>query len=130
MGIIAFLIMLAIFGISVAQRNLRDDQRRDAVRNIAAGITHYITIHQGFPDPSQVSFSPNQVSVLGGENIPLVGVAQAGSVTNGNQSAYCYSIAPGGYKLGVYLESNSWFNLGTATQGCSGTPPGGDSRFP
>jgi prepilin-type N-terminal cleavage/methylation domain-containing protein len=129
MAIIAVLMGLSVFGIATAQQILRDDQRRDALKSIAAGITSYYAANQAYPPVAGVTFATAQVTLATGFVVPLTGPASAAATTNASQTAYCYSIATDGYRLGAYLEAGSWFNLGTSLS-TKCTAYTGDVKFP
>jgi prepilin-type N-terminal cleavage/methylation domain-containing protein len=129
MAIIAVLMGLSVFGIATAQKILRDDQRRDALKSIAASITSYYATNSAYPPVAGVTFATAQVTLATGFIVPLTGPASAAATTTGTQTAYCYSITTDGYRLGAYLEAGSWFNLGTSLASKC-TAYTGDVKFP
>lgn len=113
MAIIAVLMGLSLFGISTANRISRDNQRRAAVKDVAAALTaHYA---QNSEYPSTIQFHTSGNVVVGTQTVPLNGIAKPGSTTDGAQTAYCYKVVSGGYKLGSILESGGFFDLGLGT---------------
>ncbi len=119
MAIVAVLIGLSVFGISTAQRVLRDNQRRDAVKNIAAGLNAYYAQNAEYPTDITVSNNGTIVNISGTLDVPLNGIAKTREQNDGQSTAadttYCYALTSTGYKLGSKLEDGSWFNLGTAS---------------
>lgn len=120
MSIIAVLIGLSVFGISIAQRNSRDEQRRAMVRDLAASLANYYIDNNAYP-PATNSFATLNASL----NVPVRGVTT--SVPSGTESTvsgtrYAYGLATDGYILGAELESgtNTWFCLNsTASTICA-----------
>lgn len=122
MAIIAVLIGMSVFGISTAQRVLRDNQRRDAVKNMAAGLNAYYTTASTYPATLASSNGGTQLVIGNEQPVPLTGIMKAGTATDSTQTRYCYAFDTttlGGYKLGVQLEDGTWFNLGSANTLCS-----------
>ncbi len=112
MAIIAILMGLAAFGIATALRVLRDNQRRDAVRNIEIALnSHYIDNSEY---PADIAFAADQVTVSAGNVVPLDGITQAGGATDSGSTAYCYLITSTGYKVGALLESGEFYTHGTS----------------
>jgi prepilin-type N-terminal cleavage/methylation domain-containing protein len=119
MAIIAVLLGMTVFGISAAQRVLRDNQRRKAVEDVALVLNEYLATFSEYPD--DITFTSNTVTVATGYTVSLTGIAQAATTTDASQTAYCYELSTDGYKLGVVLESGEFYNQGTATELCVGT---------
>ncbi len=119
MAIIAVLLGMTVFGISAAQRVLRDNQRRKAVEDIALVLNEYLATYSEYPD--DITFTSSTVTIATGYDATLNGIAQAATTTDAAQSAYCYELVSDGYKLGVVLESGEFYNQGTATELCVGT---------
>jgi prepilin-type N-terminal cleavage/methylation domain-containing protein len=115
MSIVAVLIGMSVFGISTAQRNLRDNQRRDIVKSIAGGLANYYTNNSSYPSVS--TFAALNTAIGG---VPVQGVTLAATSTTANGTRYCYSVTADGYVLGALLEGGTvnWFNLGTGSQKC------------
>lgn len=114
MSIIAILIGLSAFGISTAQRNLRDNQRRDMVKSVAAGLANYYTFNSEYPTAATFQ---QLITTL---NVPSEGVTNPSASSSTNSTQYCYAVTNDGYVLGAELEAgdNVWFNLGSATDQC------------
>lgn len=113
MSIIAILIGLSAFGIATAQRNLRDNQRRDKVKDVAAGLANYYTLNNSYPTATSFRTLMQTLS------IPFEGVLTPGAATNASATQYCYAIVSDGYVLGAKIEGGTnWFNLGSGTAKC------------
>lgn len=114
MAIIAVLMGLAAFGIATALRVLRDNQRRDAVRNIATALNAYYADRATYP--TSVTLTATTFTVATGNVVPLNGVARATASTTPSATAtpYCYNVTTDGFRVGAKLESGDWFMLGTA----------------
>lgn len=125
MAIIAVLMGLAVFGIGTAQRILRDNQRRDALKNMAAIITAHYADKGDYPSAATIQNSGVEVSFGTGYVVPLTGPAKAKPATGNSQtttdsSVYCYAKDISGYRLGVQLEDGvTWFELGTSSTKCA-----------
>ncbi|MBL8014836.1 MAG: type II secretion system protein [Candidatus Doudnabacteria bacterium] len=115
MAIIAVLMGLAAFGIATALRVLRDNQRRDSVRNIAVALNAYYADNSRYP--TTITLSTTAFTVATGYVVPLAGVAQAtnNATPNANGTAYCYSTTTDGFRLGAKLETSTWFMMGSAS---------------
>lgn len=117
MSIIAILIGLSVFGISIAQRNARDEERRAKVRDIATALANYYTINSAYP--TATTFTALNAIL----QVPVRGVstAMAGNESTTNGTVYCYAIATDGYILGAELEigTNTWFSLSSSATQCS-----------
>lgn len=127
MAIVAVLIGLSVFGIGTAQRVLRDNQRRDAVNDIAVLLNAYYAERQEYPSRiniaaggTQLVFSTDTTKV-----IPLKGIAKTATgltASDATQTLYCYALTSTGYILGVKLEDGGQFDLGSSsTQKCTFT---------
>lgn len=145
MAIIGIILALSLFGISAAQRNSRDTQRRGALKDIAAGLIEYQTKYN--IQPNQLAF--NQA----GTTSPYVDVIRQGVATyritvplndsanpvqnivlqsgtpnmttaqDSSSSKYCYEPQSDGYSLGVCLENETIFDQSTSATKCSMTCP-------
>jgi prepilin-type N-terminal cleavage/methylation domain-containing protein len=115
MSIVAVLIGLSVFGISTAQRNLRDNQRRDAVTSLATALADYYTNNNQYP--TSTTFSALNTLL----KTPVLGVTTAAQTTTANGTSYCYAVASDGYILGALLESGVWFSLSSSATKCSAT---------
>ena len=126
MAIIAVLIGMSVFGISTAQRVLRDNQRRDNVKNVAAALNSYYASNSQYPANITPINSGTAIQVSTGNTVPAIGVLKVGTETNASGTLYCYGLATTGYVLGAKLEDGNWFNLGSATlpnETCSDSTP-------
>lgn len=114
MAIIAVLMGLAAFGIATALRVLRDNQRRDAVRNISVALNAYYADRATYP--TSIGLTAAAANIPSGMSVPLNGVARATANTTASATLtpYCYSVTADGFRLGAKLESGDWFMLGTA----------------
>lgn len=126
MAIIAVLIGMSIFGIAIAQRVLRDNQRRAAVQDVVAALNAYYSSNSRYP--SSISVSANQV-VVGTSTVELEGPTAAvsvGSETDASGTLYCYDLAEDGYLIGAWLEDGTVFDdLSSGTVGqCEDSPVG------
>jgi prepilin-type N-terminal cleavage/methylation domain-containing protein len=126
MSIIAILIGLSVFGITTAQRNLRDNQRRDAVKNIAAGLADYYSRNGSYPARTNNTFAG-----IGGSNslgtaaaFKLTGVTTPSGDSTASATWFGYSVANDGYILCAELESGGFFDLGSSATICNA--PGND----
>jgi prepilin-type N-terminal cleavage/methylation domain-containing protein len=123
MAIIAVLIGMSVFGISTAQRILRDNQRRDVVKNIAAGLNSYYATNSAYPSSVVSASAGTQIQVSTGNLVPTAGVLKVAATTTAAQTRYCYALVTDGYKVGAKLEDGTWFNLGSASALCSDSDP-------
>jgi prepilin-type N-terminal cleavage/methylation domain-containing protein len=143
MAIIGILLGLAIFGISAAQRNSRDTERRTALSDINAGIADYFNITGGFPVSIDLVAAPAggnatakfpsgcTVGTVGCVVVPLkAAAAPATPVANlsaaqysaaatppqasSANSFYCFKTVSDGYALSVRLESGQSYDAGTS----------------
>ena len=120
MAIIAVLIGMAGFGISLALRSSRDSQRQKSLDNLKIAITDYLGRENKFPDPSDIEYSNGEfvISTTKGDpiRVPAEGLLQPATTgtTTSSQTEYCYGTVSGGYVLGVKLENGSWYELGSA----------------
>lgn len=114
LAIAAVLMGLAAFGIATALRVLRDNQRRDSVRNIAVGLNAYYADNSRYP--TNITLTTTTFTVAAGYAVPLNGVAQAtaSGAASASATAYCYNTTTDGFRLGAKLETGTWFMLGSA----------------
>lgn len=145
-AIIAIILALVGFGISIAQRNSRDSQRRQAANDVKLALEDYFGRNRSYPGNfgsggEVVSLSTNQI-VIGSDDlvVPLEGATEwcgpgtglgTDAQSTANCTVYCYNSNPSdGYTLGVELENGSpnWENFGTSLlQECAGGGTGGES---
>jgi len=130
MAIIAILIGLAGFGISLALRNSRNSQRESTLNDVRLAITDYYTQSASYPSTivgvaSSSTISLRQAGVAVGEAVPAKGATKVAASTSSSGSVYRYSVPAGGdgYYLCVQLEGGTnWYDLSTNSTGtCSTT---------
>lgn len=144
MAIIGVILGLAIFGISAAQRNSRETQRKSAAQDINAGVADYYTKYSSYPTyicPVGSSFVLRTTNVVTACNtatencvtVPTAGssvasgttclggtVGTAVKMTTGtstSNTAWCFGPATDGYALGFKGEDPATFdrnNYGTS----------------
>ncbi len=125
MAIIAILIALAGFGVSLALRASRDSQRQEMVDNLRVGIADYLARENAYPKDIVYDSGTNKFSLTpeppSGNVIEIPvseNVTTPGSDTDSQTTRYCYSneiLGSDGYILGALLENGNWFELGTST---------------
>lgn len=119
MAVAAVLLLLAITGIQVLQRNSRDSQRLAIAGEMSNLLNKYRREKLRFPSSTDVSFQTNLFSVTGmADNIPLNGhLKYNSSTTNSSQTRYYYTyIGASEYKLCVVMEDGT--NKGFGTSSC------------
>lgn len=122
MAIIAILIGLAGFGISIALRNSRDTQRKSKLSDIQLAINEYYTSQNAYPATITGAGSSTQIQVTGGSAVPVKGATKSlatGTTTGGTN--YHYAVVTDGYLLCAELESGGMFDLSTGTGTCTTT---------
>jgi type IV pilus assembly protein PilE len=148
MAIIGVLIGLAVFGISVAQRNSRDTSRKAALQSINVAIQDFYTKNNNYPGYLYfngagginvcASNAVGSCSPAGSSNVPLTSGTASGTVagtnngslgvTNGGAGTTKYyfstTAATDGYVLGACLESNVWYDAGTSNTNKAATTGG------
>jgi prepilin-type N-terminal cleavage/methylation domain-containing protein len=125
MAIIAVLLGLVGYGISVAQRNSRDTQRRQTVNDIKLGLEDYLIREYFYPDnPDQQLCNgvENLVIKLRGDRQPIEiavsGPTKASDETTVRSTRYCYRPDDeGGYFLGALLENGEWYDASSSMTG-------------
>jgi len=132
MAIIAVILGMTVFGISLAQRASRDAQRRNTVDDINLGIQSYYELYNTYPPTNQLVFSANSLSINRNGTlflaVPLNGItswtgSNASGSTTSTGTKYCFLLTTGGYLLGAKLESGSWFEAGIDnSQSCTQFP--------
>lgn len=109
MGIIAVLITMSIFGITIVQRSLRNTQRRDTLESIKLALEAYYNDFGSYPSTSELVFTSTQVTINGNVIHDLKGASRASATaTNSNSTRYCYIPQSGSYQLAVDLEASAW----------------------
>jgi prepilin-type N-terminal cleavage/methylation domain-containing protein len=122
MAIIAVLIGLAGFGISIALRNSRDTQRKAKLNDIQLAINEYYTSASAYPASITGGGSATAIQVTGGSAVPVKGATKAAASTSTSGTKYHYKVVTGGYLLCAELESNNaMFDLSTGTGTCDTT---------
>lgn len=124
LAIIGILAGLVLFGISAAQRNARDTERKAGLQDLNAGAADLYTVsgrpvsgivfsnsdeaafvHFGSPPASRTACDNSTTCVV----VPLDGAARpapTGGVTTNDQTKYIFSNAPtDGYQLAACLEA-------------------------
>ncbi len=132
-AIIAALLAVTLLGIQTVQRSSRDTERRTALNAIKNEIEDYYGNKGSYPSSIIANGSGTAITVgSGGKVVDL----HSSSVINTSLisapyaditgTRYCYErYGQTTYKLGVALESGSFFNLGNdSTNECS-APTGG-----
>lgn len=119
MAIIALLASLGIYGLSVAQRTSRDDERKIVASNISTAVDNYFRSNGFYPNSStDITWSQNQV-VVGSATIPLVGPKRySATATDATKTRYFYQRDTRGYVLCTLLESGSWYKIGLGSTAC------------
>lgn len=128
MAIIAILIGLAGFGISIALRNSRDTERKNVLNSMQVTINDYYTRKSAYPTSAAKSgtdiiLKENTLTV--GDAVPTKGhtvpfnPADGKSTTGG--TIYRYGTTSTGYLLCVKLENGDWFDLSNGGTTCSTT---------
>jgi len=133
MAVIAILLGLAVFGITVVQQNARDTQRRTMVNDIEIALNSQIAAGQALPS----NFPGNETTsiTIGGStitlNAPLTRPATDGAATLDTTSSvtdYCYGVSGNSYVVGVDLEAGGLFfktNTGGTYSNFDTNPTGG-----
>lgn len=122
MAIIAILIGLAGFGITIALRNSRDTQRKSALNNMQLVINDYYTRQSAYPasatkgtSTASLVFKDGSGTAVG-DAVPLKGGTIIAASTSSSGTLYKYGVPAtgGGYYLCAKLESNDWFDLSSS----------------
>lgn len=115
MAIIAILLGLAVFGISVVQQNARDTQRRSKVNDIEIALNGMIASGQALP--SSFAAVDTTAIIIGSSTVQLPGHLQrptgdlpGASETSVSQTDYCYGRDTTLYAVGVELESGAYYH--------------------
>jgi prepilin-type N-terminal cleavage/methylation domain-containing protein len=126
MAIIAVILGMTVFGISLAQRASRDAQRRNAVDDVGLALQSYFELNNSYPSTSEVTVSGTSIQVgdpldkgaLEVELKGVIGVASGGlnnptaDLTDTSGTEYCYELLQNGYILGALLENGDWYEAG------------------
>lgn len=118
MAIIAILIGLAGFGISIALRNSRDSERRQVVDNLQLTISDYYTRESEYPTDAAYNDSDDTIVLedasgeVVGDAVPVDGHTTPDSEeTSSSGTVYHYQVTDEGYYLCVELENGDVFDL-------------------
>ncbi|HEC64738.1 MAG TPA: type II secretion system protein [bacterium] len=126
MAIIAVILGLTVFGISLAQRASRDVQRRNAVDDINLGVQSYFELNNEYPETGDITVSGESIEIgtplgrgyLKIELSGVTGVATNGlnnptsDLTDASGTEYCYELNADGFILGALLENGDWYEAG------------------
>src|SRR5690606_3518462 len=115
MAIIAILLALSVFGLSVLQQNARDTLRRSKVSEIEIAVAGLIAAQQ--PIPTSFPDSDTTAITIGDEVIPLPDILArqdtdlpSDAETTASITDYCYgSIGNNLYVIGVKLEGGTFY---------------------
>lgn len=135
MTIIAILIGLLGFGVSIALRSSRDSQRRDTLEGLKTSVQLYYNKYNEYPDSlgvfgsdnSQLAWKADAASTNPlGEKVYTSGAAVPAPTTTNQGTAYSYDLTEDGYVLCVKLETGEIFDLSQGVLDCTqnqGTNP-------
>lgn len=108
-----------IWTIDVAQKDIRDTERKSTLQDIELALDAYGGEMFDYPDesnPEQILISTDKIKI-GDTEIKLDEHLKLGDKTNPNRTAYCYHrISNVDYLLGVKLENGDWFDLSNALE--------------
>jgi prepilin-type N-terminal cleavage/methylation domain-containing protein len=116
MAIIAILLGLAVFGISVVQQNARDTQRRAKINDFEIALNGLLTSSAALPTDLSTgdnASSTDSVEITDSMSISLDGSLVRGSdfttATTASVTNYCYGQGGTTYVVGVQLEGGGWY---------------------
>lgn len=115
MAIIAVLIGLATFGVTLALRASRDSQREATLDSMRTAIADYLATNNEYPATTAVDYANGNITV-GSTSIPVDGHLVAVTLATGSDSngtVYCYAKTTDGYALAAELENGSYYELGS-----------------
>ena len=115
MAIIAVLIGLATFGVTLALRASRDSQREATLDSMRTAIADYLATNNEYPANTAVSYASGNITI-GTTSIPVDGHLVNATLAAKSTSAgtvYCYSKTSSGYALAAMLENGSFYELGS-----------------
>ncbi|MBD3280326.1 prepilin-type N-terminal cleavage/methylation domain-containing protein [Candidatus Dojkabacteria bacterium] len=118
MAIIAVLIGLAGYGVTLALRASRDAQRQETLDSWRIVITDYLATNNKYPDPSIVGIQNANPPFLAinGQNTGLEfdgHLKPISTQTSSSRTKYCYSKTTDGFVLAAQLENGKYYELGT-----------------
>lgn len=141
MAIIAVLLSISGFGITILQRNSRNTQRIATITEIKKAIEEYYLKYGKYPDDitNNSDFSYDKSSGIltldkGGIektiNLNKTGLTPSNTTTTRDTTNYCYekgtnaNFSIGKYKLGVQLEGDNagWKDIGNMDETCNDKP--------
>ncbi|MBN1331613.1 type II secretion system protein [Candidatus Dojkabacteria bacterium] len=122
MAIIAVLIGLAGFGVTLALRASRDSKREATLDSMRTAIADYLATNNQYPANTAVTYANGNITV-GTTNIPVSGnlvPVPLATKSSSSGTVYCYSKTSSGYALAAMLENGSFYELGdTDSAGCT-----------
>jgi len=123
MAIIAILIGLAGFGISIALRNARDSDRRKIIDNMQLVVNDYFTRENEYPASAAVSGSTivfqDGTGTTIGDAVPFDGNSSPAASTDSKGTLYQYDDSTSGYLMCASLENGEWFDLSSGGGDCA-----------
>lgn len=136
MAIIAILLGLAVFGITIVQQNARDTQRRSKVNDVEIALAGQLAAGNSLPTAFTVAANAGNTATAAYVNASLTvqlpaplsrGATPFTNATNTAQTNYCYGVSGSLYVVGVSLEGGGVYfksNSG-ATYSAFGAAPTG-----
>lgn len=125
LAVIAMLIGLSSYGVSLAMRNSRESIRTELLGNIKLEIENYYLQYGSYPANSAISFSNGKFqicnttknickSVTAAEKYTVPTLSTNNSTTT--QTAFCYSnaVSDRQYVLGFKTEIGDWRDIGSS----------------
>ncbi|MBD3363057.1 prepilin-type N-terminal cleavage/methylation domain-containing protein, partial [Candidatus Dojkabacteria bacterium] len=124
MGVIAVLLSITAYGLSVLNRNSRNSQRVEAINQLKIEVEKYYLDNGRYPDTSDFQESGDEIQLCDGNDCTSIeskgGMLNPGSTTDKHTTAFCYNKGTSSYSLGVQIEgSGDWRNVGTDSAGCN-----------
>lgn len=113
MAIIAVLIGLAGFGVTLALRASRDAGREETLDSVRVAIADYLATNNSYPADTAVTYASGNITV-GSTSIPVDGHLVAAATTTSSQTKYCYGVTTEGYFLAAELENGEYYELGSS----------------
>ncbi|MBD3280756.1 prepilin-type N-terminal cleavage/methylation domain-containing protein [Candidatus Dojkabacteria bacterium] len=122
MAIIAVLIGLAGFGVTLALRASRDAQREETLDSVRVAIADYLATNNEYPATTAVSYANGNITV-GSTDVPVDGhlVPDSSEPSDSGGTVYCYGKTGEGYALAVQLENGEYYELGSTDSDSCGT---------
>ncbi len=127
MAIIGVLLGLVVFGISTAQLNSRDAQRRQKLADFQIAITDHQGRTNAYPTfsgaPTIMTVGTTTVGLAGPTQWQATGTTAPGATSTANTTSYCYATNTTNfvYIVGAKLESGAgaWAYVGETKSGQS-----------